>query len=210
MSHATVWHENEPSRIRRGSAFVSVDVVRSTLAETIALHDQIRNADPQPVLDAVSAIVAAVQRGGKVLLFGNGGSAADAQHVAGELVGRFMKERVGLAAIALTTDTSILTSIGNDYAFDRVFARQVEALGRPGDVAVGITTSGGSPNVVSALRLARERGLRTIAFTGRDGGAAGSVADIHINVPSSSTPRVQEVHMTLLHVVCDLVERAFV
>jgi D-sedoheptulose 7-phosphate isomerase len=188
---------------------MTADLVRSTLAETIALHDRLRSADPQPVLDAAAAITDALRRGGKVLLFGNGGSAADAQHVAAELVGRFTKERVGLAAIALSTDTSILTSIGNDYAFDRVFARQIEALGRAGDVALGITTSGDSPNVVSALRLAQERGLRTVAFTGRDGGAARAVADIHVNIPSSSTPRVQEVHMTLLHVVCDLVERAF-
>jgi len=144
------------------------------------------------------------------LAFGNGGSAADAQHVAAELVGRYLRERRGLAAIALSTDTSVLTSVGNDYSFDRVFARQIEALGQSGDVALGISTSGRSPNVVAAFETARSQGLRTIAVTGGDGGTVGGRVDIHINVPSTSTPRVQEVHRTLLHVICELVEKAFV
>ena len=139
-------------------------------------------------------------------MFGNGGSAADAQHMAAELVGRFQRERAALAALALTTDTSILTSIANDYSFDRVFARQIEALGRPGDVALGISTSGGSPNVVRALEAARARGLATIALTGRDGGAAGRAADVHVNVADDSTARVQEVHRTLIHAICEMVE----
>ena len=185
-------------------------LVAATLGETIALHERMRQADPAPVVDAAAAIVASLRGGGKVLLFGNGGSASDAQHVASELVGRFQHERAALASVALTTDTSVLTGIGNDYAFDRVFARQIEALGRPGDVAVGITTSGASPNVVAGLQAARARGLRTVALTGRDGAEAGRSADIHVNVPAQSTARVQEVHRTLLHVICDLVERAFV
>ena len=189
---------------------MSVDLFRSTLAETIALHHRVKDADPQPVLDAAAAIVQALRGGGKLLLFGNGGSAADAQHVAAELVGRFTRERVALAAIALTTDTSVLTSVGNDYAFDRVFARQVEALGRPGDVALGISTSGASPNVVAALEAARALRMYTIALTGSDGGAVGRVAAIHLNVPSDVTARVQEVHRTLLHVICDIVERSVV
>jgi phosphoheptose isomerase len=115
-----------------------------------------------------------------------------------------------MAAVALTSDPSVLTSVANDYGFERVFARQVEALGRAGDVALAISTSGTSPNVIAALAVAREIGMRTIALTGRDGGAAGRAADLHVNVPSASTPRVQEVHRTLLHVLCDLVERAFV
>jgi len=164
--------------------------------------------DPRPALTAAAAIIDAFGRGGKLLLFGNGGSAADAQHVAAEFVGRFERERAALAAIALTTDTSILTSIGNDYSYDRVFVRQVEALGRPGDVAFGISTSGGSPNVLAALEAARAAGLQTIALTGGDGGAVGRAAAIHVNVPSTSTARVQEVHRTLLHVICDAVERA--
>ncbi|OFW24126.1 MAG: phosphoheptose isomerase [Acidobacteria bacterium RIFCSPLOWO2_02_FULL_65_29] len=175
----------------------------------MALHERVRQADPRPVLDAAAAIVAALRGGGKLLACGNGGSAADAQHVAAELVGRFNRERVALAAVALTTDTSVLTSLANDYAYDRVFARQIEALGREGDVALGISTSGASANVVAALDAARARGLRTIAMTGRDGGAVGRAAEIHVNVPSESTPRVQEVHRTLLHVICDVVERAF-
>ncbi len=184
-------------------------LLRRTLADTIALHEQVMAADPTPVVRAVEAMIAALQGGGTLLLFGNGGSAADAQHAAAELVGRFQQERPALAALALTTDTSVLTSVANAYAFDRVFARQIEALGRTGDVAIGITTSGQSANIVAALETARRRGLRTIALTGGDGGAAGQAAEVHVNVPSMSTPRVQEVHRTLLHVMCDLVERAF-
>jgi D-sedoheptulose 7-phosphate isomerase len=189
---------------------MTVDVVRATLDEAIALHERVKAADPRPLLDAAAAIVDALARGGKLLLFGNGGSAADAQHVAAELVGRFQRERAALAAIALTTDTSVLTSIGNDYGYDRVFVRQIEALGRPGDVAFGISASGGSANVVAALASARAGGLQTIALTGRDGGAVGRAAAIHVNVPSDVTARVQEVHRTLLHVICDIVERSHV
>ncbi len=139
-------------------------------------------------------------------MFGNGGSAADAQHFVAEFVGRFQRERRALAAVALTTDTSILTAIGNDYGYDRVFARQVEALGDAGDIAFGITTSGGSPNVIEGLPRRAGRGMSTIALTGRDGGEAGRAADIHVNVPDPSTARVQEVHRTLLHVICEIVE----
>ena len=179
----------------------------STIDATIALHQRAK-LQPQAVLDAAAAVIAALKDGGKLLVFGNGGSAADAQHVAAELVGRFERERPGMAAIALTTDASVLTSVANDYAFERVFARQVEALGRAGDVALGISTSGASPNVVAALETARALGLQTIALTGADGGAAGRAAAIHVNVPSPSAARVQEVHRTLLHVMCDLVERS--
>jgi phosphoheptose isomerase len=179
------------------------------LADTIALHERVTQ-QPQPVLDAAAAIIEALRGGGTLLVFGNGGSAADAQHVAAELVGRFQRERAAMSAIALTTDTSVLTSIGNDYAFERIFARQVEALGRKGDVAFGISTSGASPNVVAALVTARALGLQTIALTGADGGPVGRAAAIHVNVPSDALARVQEVHRTLLHVVCDLVERSLV
>ena len=177
----------------------------AALAETIALHERAKQ-DPQPVVDAAAVIVSALSRGGKLMLFGNGGSASDAQHVAAEFVGRFQRTRVALAAIALTTDTSVLTALGNDDAFDRVFARQVEALGRPDDVALGISTSGASANVVLGLEAARARGLVTVALTGRDGGAVGRAAAIHVNVPSDVTARVQEVHRTLLHVICEIVE----
>jgi D-sedoheptulose 7-phosphate isomerase len=185
----------------------SRDIFRRTLDDTIALHERVKT-DPDRVVHAASAILESLRRGGKLMLFGNGGSAADAQHVAAEFVSRYTRERPALAAIALTTDTSLLTAIANDYAFDRVFERQIEALGRRGDIAFGISTSGRSPTVVAALKSARERGITTIALTGRDGGAVGAAADIHINVPSDSTARAQEVHRTLLHVICDLVEAA--
>jgi D-sedoheptulose 7-phosphate isomerase len=181
-------------------------LVRRIFDAAIALHQQVRDGESGSVVRAAAAIRAAHASGGKVLIFGNGGSAADAQHMAAELVNRFQKERKALAALALSTDTSILTSIGNDYTFDRVFDRQVEALGRPGDVALGITTSGNSANVVRGLEAARGCGMVSVALTGRDGGAAGKIADIHVNVPHESTPRVQEVHGTLIHVICELVE----
>jgi D-sedoheptulose 7-phosphate isomerase len=175
-------------------------------AETIRLHDAARRGSHADVLRVVDLLAAAFHDGRRVLVFGNGGSAADAQHFAAEFVGRFQKERRAVAAIALTTDTSILTAIGNDYTFDRVFARQIEALGESGDVAIGITTSGGSKNVLEAFTVAKERGLTTVAVTGRDGGAAGRMADVHLNVPDRSTARVQELHRTLLHVIGELVE----
>jgi len=175
-------------------------------AETIRLHEAVRRTDQGAVLRVVDLLAGAFRDGRRVLVFGNGGSASDAQHVAAEFVGRFQRERRAVAAIALTTDTSILTAIGNDYAFDRVFARQIEGLGESGDVAIGITTSGGSKNVVQAFAAARARGLTTVALTGRDGGEAGRMADVHLNVPDASTARVQEVHRTVLHVICELVE----
>ena len=158
------------------------------------------------VVNAASAIAAALLQGRAVLAFGNGGSAADAQHFTAELVGRYERERRAWPAIALTTDTSALTAIGNDYGFERVFARQIEALGRPGDIALGISTSGNSPNVLRGLEAANERGLVTIALTGR-GGAAGKIAAHHIAVQEERTSRVQEVHATVLHVICELIER---
>ncbi len=184
--------------------------LNAVLGEAIALHNRVRQGELQPIVEAATAVVTTLKAGGKLLVFGNGGSAADAQHVAAELVGRFQHNRRALAALALTTDTSVLTSIGNDDAFDRVFARQIEALGRAGDVVLGISTSGASSNVTVALGAARRLGLRTIALTGRDGGEIGRAAEIHINVPSQSTARVQEVHRTLLHAICELVESEFV
>jgi D-sedoheptulose 7-phosphate isomerase len=182
------------------------DFVAGMLAEAARLHEASASA-AAPAAAAAEAMVAALKGGGRVLACGNGGSAADAQHFAAELVGRFERDRAAMAAIALTTDSSIVTAVANDYDFARVFARQVEALGRPGDVLLGISTSGGSANVLAAFDAARAAGLTTVALTGRDGGAAGRAADIHINVPAASTARVQEVHRTLLHAVCALIER---
>jgi D-sedoheptulose 7-phosphate isomerase len=160
-----------------------------------------------PVAAAADLIVTSLRGGGKLLVFGNGGSALDAQHVASELVNRFERTRVALAALALTTDTSVVTSIANDDSFERVFARQIEALGRRGDVALGISTSGESANVVAGLQAARRAGLGTIALTGGDGGESGRLADVHVNVPHDRADRVQEVHRTILHVICEIVER---
>ena len=176
------------------------------LDEAIDTHRRVRGLDLGVVAAAASAIAGALGSGRKLLVFGNGGSAADAQHLVTELVGRFQMERAGFAAIALTTDTSMLTSVANDYGFERVFARQIEALGAAGDVAFAISTSGESPNVLAALETARARGLPTIALTGRDGGGSGRLAEIHINVPDDSTARVQEVHSTLIHAICEMVE----
>jgi len=146
--------------------------------------------------------------GKKVLLFGNGGSAADAQHIAAELVGKYYVDRKPLPAEALTVNTSSLTAIGNDYGFDQVFARQVEALGNTGDLAIGMSTSGNSPNVIEGLRVARRRGMVTIGLTGEDGGRLKSQVDYCICVPSKDTPRIQETHILIGHIVCELVEQA--
>jgi D-sedoheptulose 7-phosphate isomerase len=183
-----------------------LETIDRAFAGAIRAHEAARRADHDALLRAVDAIAQAFRAGGRLLVFGNGGSAADAQHLAAEFVGRFQRERRAVAAMALTTDTSILTAIGNDYTFDRVFSRQIEAVGASGDVAFGITTSGGSANVIEAFRVAKTRGLTTIALTGRDGGSAGRAADIHVNVPEPSTARAQEVHRTLLHVICEIVE----
>jgi phosphoheptose isomerase len=182
-------------------------VVQAIFDETIAVHQRTRDAVLPRVIEAASAIRTALGAGGKLLTFGNGGSAADAQHMAAEFVGRFVREREALAAIALTADTSVLTSIGNDYTYDRVFVRQIEAFGRPGDVALGISTSGASANVLAAFDASNRRGLRTIALTGKDGGAIGRAASIHINVAETSAARVQEVHRTVIHAICELIER---
>ena len=184
-----------------------IAAVKAVVAACIAVHERLRDENLQPIADAASAILAASREARKVLVFGNGGSAADAQHLAAELVCRFQRERRPVAALALTTDASVMTAIANDTGFDRVFVRQIEALGTGGDLAVGISTSGQSANVVEGLRAARGRGLRTIAMTGRDGGPAGALADIHINVPDPSTARIQEAHRTVIHAICELVER---
>jgi D-sedoheptulose 7-phosphate isomerase len=185
-------------------------VVNDAFADTIALHRRVQREGQAAISAAADALRQALRDGRKVLVCGNGGSAADAQHFAAELVGRFTRERRAWPALALTTDTSALTAIGNDLGFGRVFARQVEAHGQPGDVLIGISTSGGSPNVLAAVETARARGMVTIGLTGRDGGALGRAVDIHVNVPSTSTARAQEVHITLLHVICDLLEQELV
>lgn len=183
------------------------DAVAAALAGAISAHERVRAGDLAPVVRAAHAIRSALDAGQAVLTCGNGGSAADAEHFAAELVGKFQRERSGFRAVALTADSSVLTSVGNDYGFENIFARQIEAIGRRDDVVVGISTSGRSPNMVRGFEAARAAGLTTIALTGGDGGPLGRAAEIHVNVPESSTPRVQEVHRTLLHAICQLVEQ---
>jgi D-sedoheptulose 7-phosphate isomerase len=178
------------------------EVVQALFSASIAAHQKFAVAGALTVAAAAEAISRAVGSGHKVLAFGNGGSAGDAQHFVTELVGRFERQRRALPAVALTADSSVLTAVANDFGYDHVFARQVEALGVPGDVALGISTSGSSRNVERALRTARERGLTSIALTGRDGGIVGRAAEIHVNVSEDSTARVQEVHRTILHGIC--------
>jgi len=164
------------------------------------------------IAEAAQIIIDSYTAGGGLYVFGNGGSAADAQHIACELVGRFLKERRALRAQALTTDSSILTAVSNDYEIDRIFSRQLEAAGRPGDVAIGISTSGDSANVLAALRTAREMGMKTIALTGPGGGQSAQLADVLIDAGrgDSQTPRIQEAHAVIYHILCELVEEAFV
>jgi D-sedoheptulose 7-phosphate isomerase len=163
----------------------------------------------RPIADAVSAVVGCITAGGKVLACGNGGSASDAQHFAAEFIGRFERERPGLAAIALTTDSSILTAIGNDYNFTEIFSKQVQALGQPGDVLLAITTSGNSANVLAAVEAAHAKEMTVIALTGHNGGKLGELlteTDVHICVPHERTARIQEVHILALHCLCDAVD----
>ena len=180
--------------------------LQEAVAETVRLQRQFLEEQGAVVVAAARMLAESLRAGGRVFIFGNGGSAADAQHLAAEFVNRFQVERPPLAGLALTTDTSILTAVANDYDFSEVFAKQLRALGRPGDVAWGISTSGGSPNVVRGLQTARELGLKTLAFCGRDGGEVALAADIPLIVRSRNTPRVQEVHITIGHVLCDLVD----
>lgn len=180
--------------------------LRALAADSAAVQERFFERSAQQVLDAGRRMSDALQAGGKVLVFGNGGSAADAQHLAAELVGRYLYDRPGLPALALTTDTSALTAIGNDMGYESVFRRQVEAHGRKGDVAIGITTSGRSRNVVDALRAARERGLATIALTGGGGGMLKDAVDFLLDAPSTDTPRIQELHGLVVHLLCQIVE----
>ena len=184
-----------------------LDIVRTALAQAADLHRRVSAEQAGAVVDAARAMRKAIDAGRKVLVFGNGGSATDAQHFATELVGRFARERRGWPVIALTADSAILTAVSNDYGFEKVFARQVEALGQAGDVAMGITTSGTSANVNRGLQQARAGGLVTVGLTGRDGGETAGLVDVHVNVPGATSPQVQEVQRTVLHVMCELIER---
>ena len=185
-----------------------LDEIRSHLKA----HQEVVRTIEERLMDGISRAAVmigdALNDGKKLLLMGNGGSAADAQHFAAEIVGRFLMERRGLPAMALSTDTSILTAIGNDYGFEAIFRRQVEALASEGDVVIGISTSGTSENVFSALSLARQMGCKTVGLLGKDGGTIRDIVDIDLTVPSKDTPRIQEGHIMMIHIICDLVEKS--
>ena len=187
---------------------VFMDIITQRFDEHLDVYIKMRHyiEDIRVVADICKN---ALNEGNKILFCGNGGSAADAQHLAAELVGRFVKERESLPAIALTTDTSILTAIANDYSYDDVFSRQVAGLGQAGDVLIGISTSGNSKNVVKAIELAKQKGLKTVAFTGEGGGKLGALCDAVIAVPSKTTSRIQEMHILVGHIVCELVEEDY-
>lgn len=187
------------------------DIARKIFEDSIAAKQKFLDDESgiAAVIKTADAIIGSLKKGGKVIVFGNGGSAADSQHLAAELVVRFKKERKALPAVALTTDTSILTATANDYDFSKVFSRQIEALAGPSDVAIAISTSGNSPNVIEGAKAARAKNVPVIALTGRDGGALVAGSDIQMIVRSDNTARVQEVHEAIIHVICKLVEDAF-
>lgn len=186
-----------------------IERIKQIAEQSIETKRAFFNSRAADVARAAEMIVGSLRAGGKLLIFGNGGSAADAQHIAAELVNRLERDRPPVPAIALTTDTSILTSVANDRAFEEVFERQVRALGRPGDIALAISTSGNSSNVIRAVEAARSLGMKSIALTGRDGGKLRSLADLSLVVESHSTQRIQETHITIGHILCELVEAAF-
>jgi len=195
-------------RLADNGAHMNAEDIRQLVAESTALKERFF-AENAPILLEVGARVAqSLFAGGRLLSFGNGGSAADAQHLSAELVGHFRRERPGLSAVALSTDPSVVTAVGNDLGFDAVFRRQVEAHGRPGDVAVGITTSGRSPNVIEGLRAARDRGLVTVGLTGSGGGGLVGLVHHLIDVPHTDTARIQEVHAMVVHVLCQTIEES--
>ncbi len=185
-----------------------LELVKKAFRESAEVKLAFLELYAERIVEVAGIISTALKEGNKLLLFGNGGSAADAQHIAAEIVGRFKKDRKALPAIALTTDSSVLTALGNDYGYESVFERQVEALCSPGDVVIGISTSGSSENVIRGILKAKELGATTVAFTGRNGGRLAEVAHYSFVVPSYETPRIQECHITLGHVICELVENS--
>lgn len=182
------------------------NIITTILEDSIRIKQQAIMEQMDALIAAADMLVTCVASGHKILLFGNGGSAADAQHIAAEFINRFQIERHPLPALALTTDTSIITSIGNDYSFDQIFEKQIQALGKRDDVAWGISTSGNSPNVVAGLRAAREQGLRCLGMTGQ-GGALIDASDLALTVPTTTTARVQETHIVMGHILCQLVDQ---
>jgi D-sedoheptulose 7-phosphate isomerase len=185
----------------------AIDLIKSSLREGAELRTVVARDCSAAIFEAAGLITMCLRAGGKLLFFGNGGSAADAQHLAAEFVGRFVRKRAGLAAIALTTNSSILTAVANDYGFDQVFARQIQAVGRRGDVAIAISTSGNSPNVIEGVKAAKEGDLKTIALSGKDGGRLAKETNLAITIASTNTARIQECHIAVGHLLCELTEQ---
>jgi len=185
-----------------------IDRINQIMRESIEAKRSFFEGHAERVIRAAELVITSIKAGGKVLIFGNGGSAADAQHIAAEFVNKLNFDRPPIAAIALTTDTSVLTSVGNDASFENLFERQIRALGRPDDIALAISTSGSSPNVLRGVDAAREIGIKTIALAGRDGGKLAGAVDIALVVDARSTQRIQETHITIGHILCELVEEA--
>ena len=185
-----------------------MNIIKQQLLESAEVKRLVAENLTEKIAQAAQMIIDSYRSGGKLILFGNGGSAADAQHLAGEMVGRFLKERAALPAIALSTNTSILTALGNDYDFDVIFARQLEAWAKKGDVVIGISTSGNSPSVLQGIEKAKSLNVRTIGLTGRGGGQLAKIVQLALIVPSDDTPRIQEAHIAIGHILCDIVERA--
>jgi len=181
--------------------------IKDILLESIQVKEEILRNQVDSILQIAVLMIDCLKKDGKVIVFGNGGSASDSQHIAAELVGRFKKDRSALAAIALTTNTSILTSLANDYGYDVVFARQVEALGKKNDVVLGISTSGKAKNVALGIKQAKKMGIRTVALSGGDGGDIIKLADVSLIVPSKVTARIQEAHITIAHIICEMIEQ---
>jgi len=182
------------------------DRIKDIFLESIQIKEELLHKNIGQIIEIADLIIEALKKNGKAILFGNGGSASDSQHIAAELVGRFKKDRTALAAIALTSNTSVLTSLANDYGYEIVFAKQVEALGQKNDVVIGISTSGKAKNVAAGLRQAKKMDLKTVALTGGDGGEIAKLADVSLIVPSAITARIQEAHITIGHIICELVE----
>jgi D-sedoheptulose 7-phosphate isomerase len=182
--------------------------IKEILLESIQVKEELLHTSIGEIKQIADLMIECLKKGGKVILFGNGGSASDSQHIAAELIGRFKKDRTALAAIALTTNSSVMTSLANDYGYEVIFAKQIEALGQKNDIAIGISTSGKAKNVALGIKQAKKNGLKTIALSGGDGGEIAKLADLSLLVPSTITARIQEAHITIGHIICELVEES--
>lgn len=182
------------------------DRIKDVLLESIQVKEELLRTGIGRIIEIAQATIDCMKRNGKVILFGNGGSASDSQHIAAEFVGRFKKERAALAAIALTTNSSVVTALANDYGFETIFSRQIEALGQKNDIAIGISTSGKAKNVIAGIKQAKKMGIKTVILSGGDGGEIAKLSDFSLIVPSSVTARIQEAHITIGHIICELAE----